>query len=364
MALDPRVREIISGMHVYDDIKIPNTDNLLDTIDNKKEEHHGKELQGPQCRLKVTDKVKKKRSILKLNDISVLSAGNISCVSGQAKSRKTTFVNMLVSAFLNNEYGGFTATDITGAVIWIDTEQSEDDVMYGLKRIYKMSGLTDNYDSDNFQTYRLRSYGREERKEFTELLIKRIKPKLCIIDGIADLMVNSNDLAETADISDMLLRLTSEYDCHIIVVLHTNPGSTKTRGHIGSEIERKAETSFLVTRLDEKSSTVTFPYTRGKTPDSLSFLVNCEGVPELFDYIPPEKRSREDKLKDLFDRLLKHNSSLRHSELMRGIMSNKQVKEVTAKKDIKEALSLGILQKDADGRYNLYSDKEEITKEY
>ena len=40
---------------------------------------------------------------------------------------------------------------------------------------------------------------------------------------------------------------------HILCVLHTNPGSDKARGHLGSSLQRKAETVIFVHRNGESS---------------------------------------------------------------------------------------------------------------
>ena len=54
------------------------------------------------------------------------------------------------------------------------------------------------------------------------------------------------------------LKWTEDYNIHIVVVLHENPGSDKARGHIGTELMNKAETviALEVDKYDENISTV------------------------------------------------------------------------------------------------------------
>ena len=42
------------------------------------------------------------------------------------------------------------------------------------------------------------------------------------------------------------MRWSSYYELHIHTVLHLNKGDDNTRGHIGSELNNKAETVLLV----------------------------------------------------------------------------------------------------------------------
>ncbi|MBR4029001.1 MAG: hypothetical protein IKJ08_05405, partial [Alistipes sp.] len=50
-----------------------------------------------------------------------------------------------------------------------------------------------------------------------------------------------------------LMSLSTKTNTHILCVLHTNPGSDKARGHLGSSLQRKAETVIYVHRNGECS---------------------------------------------------------------------------------------------------------------
>lgn len=63
---------------------------------------------------------------------------------------------------------------------------------------------------------------------------------LVVIDGIADLIRSANDETESIAIVDELYRLAGIYKTCIICVLHFVPNGIKLRGHIGSELQRKA----------------------------------------------------------------------------------------------------------------------------
>ena len=63
---------------------------------------------------------------------------------------------------------------------------------------------------------------------------------LVMIDDIADLIRSANDETESTAIMDDLYRLAGIYNTCIICVLHFVPNGIKLRGHIGSELQRKA----------------------------------------------------------------------------------------------------------------------------
>ncbi len=63
---------------------------------------------------------------------------------------------------------------------------------------------------------------------------------LVVIDGIADLIRSANDEIESIGVVEELYRLAGIYRTCIICVLHFVPNSYKLRGHLGSELQRKA----------------------------------------------------------------------------------------------------------------------------
>ena len=63
---------------------------------------------------------------------------------------------------------------------------------------------------------------------------------MIVIDGIADLIRGANDEAESITIVEELYRLAGIYKTCIVTVLHFIPNGLKLRGHLGSELQRKA----------------------------------------------------------------------------------------------------------------------------
>lgn len=77
--------------------------------------------------------------------------------------------------------------------------------------------------------------------------------RLVVIDGIADLVSSANDEVESIRIMDELYRLAGIYRTCIVCVLHYVPNGLKLRGHLGSELQRKAA-AILSIELDSDPS--------------------------------------------------------------------------------------------------------------
>ena len=78
------------------------------------------------------------------------------------------------------------------------------------------------------------------------------------------------------------MALSTQYNCHIICILHTNPGTDKARGHVGSALQRKAESVIYVHKVDD-ISIVEPQFCRNEPFERFAFRVNDEGIPYLTD---------------------------------------------------------------------------------
>jgi hypothetical protein len=304
----------------------------------------------------VTADIPEPVPVLKQDDINICTKGNFSCITGQAKSRKTFLVSAMVGAFLrNDEYMGMTG--LGGQVLYIDTEQSLPHIKRVVRRVHRIAGLTTDENHAELRVLCLRELEPTKRREAVESAIRKIRPTLCVIDGISDLMEDTNSNIESVYIASMLLRLTSQFDMHIITALHTNPGSDKARGHIGSEIQRKAETVLNVSK-DGNTSLVKAAFCRDMDIQDFAFFINSQGLPELTEI--ENKQPKAIKLKDLFTSIVPLPNTMSYSDLVSKVIEKSGVKERQAKNKIKDAADMGILLINNVGYYHLkQQDNEE-----
>ena len=211
----------------------------------------------------------------------IASEGNISAIVGAAKSKKTFLCTALVGALLRSPgtacFGIAPSPKTT--VLWVDTEQSANHVLKVIQRIHRMAGVDDTAPFDRLQTLTLREVEPKERFDILRTAIAYYHPRLVVVDGISDLMYNSNCIEESDAVVGEFMALSTEYRCHIMSVLHTNPNSDKARGHIGSTLQRKVETMIYVRRVGERS-VVEPQYCRNEEFAPFAFHVTESGLPE------------------------------------------------------------------------------------
>ena len=211
----------------------------------------------------------------------IASEGNISAVVGAAKSKKTFLCTALIGALLRPQgtacFGIAPSPETT--VLWVDTEQSANHVLKVIQRIHRIAGVDDTAPFDRLQTLTLREVEPKERFNILRDAIAYYHPRLVVVDGISDLMYNSNCIEESDAVVGEFMALSTEYNCHIMSVLHTNPNSDKARGHIGSTLQRKVETMIYVRKVGERS-VVEPQYCRNEEFAPFAFHVTEEGLPE------------------------------------------------------------------------------------
>ena len=244
-----------------------------------------KELQAPDA-------------VLTLGGCCVASRGNLSAVVGEAKCKKTFLASGFVASLLHlrKEARPFpmipTDNYFMDRIIWVDTEQSEFHARRVADRITRMSGYPKREGGKGdprIDYFTLREVDPKERFALLLEAIELIHPALVVVDGVADLQRNTNDLEESDRLVNLLMSLSTLHDCHILSILHTNPGSDKARGHLGSSLQRKSETVLYVHKVGEKSL-VEPQFCRNEPFDRFAFRVNEEGIPELCDL--PEEPSQ------------------------------------------------------------------------
>ena len=236
---------------------IPNTDEILASY-----VHDGDQWQEPAAVVslyKETTKLATGES--KRTFIRALSAGDLSEVVGYAKSRKTAFCKMIARAVLMGGDDIVLTETLAAKVLYIDTEQSDLHAQRSYNDITK--GLPDEQ-RGRLQYVKLRRYSQNERLYIIYKLISELRPTLAVIDGVADILPDTNSNTDAPVVVNMLMALASETQAHIFSVLHTSAANaSKGRGHIGSEFERKAETVFLVEKeKGTNASTIKPQYTR------------------------------------------------------------------------------------------------------
>lgn len=219
----------------------------------------------------------------------IMTAGEFSAIIATSKSKKT----FLKSAFLASYIGGSSSVlfpniksyrDNEYTILDFDTEQGKYYTQRTFRRVIEMVGA--NY--QNYKGYATRHLSSNERLLLIDYCLKNQHKynhpvKLVSIDGIADLVENTNDIVMSKEASDFIMKWTYEYNIHITTIIHKSAMTNKPLGHLGTYVLKKAETVIDLEIQDDKSIKVSNPYSRGYRFDEFTFDINKDALPYLIE---------------------------------------------------------------------------------
>lgn len=248
--------------------------------------------------IRATDKYVTPPEVIRVGSSTIGTLGNFSASTGKGKSKKTFNVCAIVASAISgrkvlNYESGFPADK--KRVLYFDTEQSSFHCHKVLERINRLAGLPAEQDCDLIEFVMLREYGPLERRQIIELaLAERPGVGLVIIDGLRDLLFDINSSNESAEVIGLLMKWSSQYNLHIHTVLHLNKGDDNVRGHIGTELNHKAETVLQISKneMDGSMSEVHASLIRDRDFPPFAFRINPQGLPELVEDFDPRPKAK------------------------------------------------------------------------
>jgi hypothetical protein len=222
---------------------------------------------------------------------SVITRGEYSCIVASAKTKKSFCKSLITAAYIGGNTSAFSThiqgdRKTEGYVIDLDTEQGTYYAKKTFSRVEKMVG--NRY--KNYIPIATRSKSVQERLGLIEWLIYKSpyagNIDLLLVDGIADLVYNTNDIVEGAKVAEMMLQWTSE-GLHICNIIHKAGNNDKARGHLGTAVTIKAESIIFMDRLvddqgnllEKNTVKVRCGYVRGIDFEDFYLTVNDKGLP-------------------------------------------------------------------------------------
>ena len=309
------------------------------------------------------------KSIVAVNGVPLGTQDNLLCITGGEGTGKSNYVAAILTGTLGTERLPAERTlglEITPnpnglAVLHYDTEQSEAQLHKNLGKTLQRASLK-NVPKFYHSLY-LASLSRKDRlkliRESMDLFYhKHGGIHLVVIDGIADLIRSANDETESIAIVDELYRLAGIYNTCIICVLHFVPNGIKLRGHIGSELQRKAAGILSIEKDDnpEYSVVKALKVRDGSPLDVPMMLFGWDKAEDMHVY--RGEKSKEDKEKRKTDELIavvketfRNSFKLTYQELCEVLMRKMEIKDRTAKKYIAYMKEQRILIQDTSGNY-------------
>jgi hypothetical protein len=312
--------------------------------------------------------------LFKLKGQGIATAGNLMQIQAQAKAGKSAVVGAMIAAVIVGDAdegeGQWEAADLLGfsassnhdkrAVITFDTEQSQFDAWRLIQRTCDRAKV--EQDPPWLRSYRVNDISLQLLRKAVQAEMKRAAQECggvlaVFIDGGADMCVDPNETREAFALVGEWAALASKYECLIAVVIHENPGgvdTAKTRGHLGSQLARKAETSL---RLLTGGDGVTEVYTLlGRS----CFIPKGEGQLIKYDadagmHVSVQRETAEgradlrraelvDPLEEIFEGVV---GGMKWVEFNHAIGRVMELKGGSVGRMLKEFLALGMVKKDA-----------------
>lgn len=305
--------------------------------------------------------------------------GDLHVITGKSGHGKTSLMSMVMATVLSGKCGGlqYELKELVPEpiVLYIDTEMGKDDTIAIKNRVCAMAGLDYTKPQQRFKVARLRDteLAHDRWKQILKLIYE-VRPTVCMIDGVLDIVEDYNSQEECGPIIRQCMMAATEYDASIWCVLHENPTFEKMVGTLGSILQRKVTEVFAVRKhnqSNEKQPRADRPEiyfevaqlkARGRDVEGWDFQVTSDGgwgMPqEIYGSgqpFTPEKKEENDErmmVDEYFKKFDWPRTGATYTDAVEkhlrglGVTSNRQIKKIY---DI--GLEAGIIYKNAQGKY-------------
>ena len=278
--------------------------------------------------------------LFSLGGIATSPLAELIGIKGRAKMGKSQFEYLLIAVMLAGlSRGNIRPLQTKYKILLFDTEQSQASLKKCCQRALKYANLPTDKNDVRFIPFFMRPLSIEERRKVIEDAVREERPDIIFIDGVRDLLQDFNSLEQSNNLIQWLLRLTAEYGCTIVSVLHQNKAKDdgNMRGHLGTELLNKLTDCFEVVKKDGKFIVSCTDSRNIQCPD-IAFSIDANG--EFRDeVIPDENKSlaRVEEIKRVLRTCYKNKSEMTYTELTKSYAMEAAVSERTAQRAIKEA---------------------------
>ena len=225
------------------------------------------------------------------NKVAAITRYECSCIYAPSKAKKSFAKSLIEAAYIGGNTSNYT-DHFVGTnredryIISLDTEQGEFYAQRSFRRVGEMVGR--NY--EKYLPIQLRKKSVNDRLNLIRWLIYESPYKgkidLITIDGLADLVANTNDIVTSTELAEEIMKWTAE-GLHVCFILHKNNGSQKARGHIGTVSTIKAETLISIDNITDDSGNIlekntvkiSCSHSRGMPFEDFYLTVNEQGLP-------------------------------------------------------------------------------------
>jgi len=306
--------------------------------------------------------------------LPISTPGNITALIAQAKAGKTAFLTTMIAATMADPTVDADFLSIVsapnpdgGAVLYFDTEQSRDDFWHITKRAMRRAGA--KLRPEWLHSYCLTGLAVAEAKAcvwqaVVDAYVRHGRIHAIFVDGVADLVLDVNSAEECNGFLAELHALAIRFDCPIVTVLHLNPksgngGFEKARGHLGSQLERKAETNLRIEKDGDVSVCWSEKQRRApifKDQGPRFKWSNEAGMHVTAQAEEPAKPKWIEDYEILASEIFGGGKRMRYAEIAKAIAEAREIGPDAAKKRTQRLLKSGLLIETGMGFYALKTE--------
>ena len=205
------------------------------------------------------------RYTMEREGVPFADVGEIHIISGKPGNGKTGLMAQLIAATLGGRFGNTVARkvghkvngsddfhELPTRILYVDTEQGEDDTIGFKNRVISMSGVSKDEAKEHLKILRLRDTElAQDRWRKILKSIWQVQPTDIFLDGMLDIVEDYNDQKECQPVIRKCMMMATHYDTSLWAVLHENPMVDKLVGTLGSITQRKVSEIFTVIKVKQ-----------------------------------------------------------------------------------------------------------------
>lgn len=297
--------------------------------------------------------------LLRFKDSGILWPEGIALLTGPQGKGKSNVVHAIAAAAINPECDGLGFNDPIKPFIMIDTENPLSLFRKNTRRgLINRAGLTEGAEIEGADYVNIRGLETfEERQDYLFELMAQDKYKLYLIDGAGDFVLDVNDVDTSIPFVSRLCAMTLRHNCGVLVTLHGNPGvqSEKARGHLGSELLRKADCSLFL-KVEGDNRCITTYFSQGKnragSDDLTQYFVWDDFKNMHISCDTPAPKTGKTTVGRMAVIDLMNGKKWSHGDLLAAIMTKFENSKSTAKRWVSELVDIGKIHHHDDGTYS------------
>jgi hypothetical protein len=293
--------------------------------------------------------------VFTIQDKPIGALGNFVCFQGLPKQGKSLYItSAIASAF--TPFGLFDMRlklpEDRSRICYIDTESSEYDFYRVMDRISHQASVKGW--PDRLDAFLMREDSPSDIINMITAYLEQTPSCSClVIDGVLDLLVDFNSIEQSFYVVQFLKQITARHKILVMLVLHLSKKEGNSLGHLGSFIDRKAQ-SVLKVQKNKNAGTIdleaTFLRSTGDIkPISVfwagSFWMQANTGAALEPELPNATRE-----KNFIETSFAEPRT--YKETINLIIFFTERSDTTAKKILKKWIDAGRLVKDDNGLYS------------